>query len=110
MNIGAFGKYLLLFGLGVFCLYLSACSSGKKQLSPETRYVVVEQAAPVPPGVVRYCWEEPMVELERNGPGLDAEGEWYHPYYVAVREVRQGRWRPCRPMRSEIKGEVRNER
>ncbi len=51
----------------------------------------------VPQGVVRYCWEEPMVEFEPNGPGVDASGKWYNPYYLAVREVRQGKWRPCRP-------------
>ena len=50
----------------------------------------------IPRGVVRYCWEEPMVEFEPNGPGVDATGKWYNPYYLAVREVRMGKWRPCR--------------
>lgn len=52
----------------------------------------------VPAGVVRYCWEEPMVEFEPNGPGVDAGGKWYNPYYLAVREVRMGKWRPCKPV------------
>lgn len=51
--------------------------------------------AVVPEGVVRYCWEEPMVRYEKQGPGLDTQGHWYHPAYVAVREVRMGKWRPC---------------
>ena len=90
---------------------MSGCSSKKdKNFVPETRYVVVDRPAQIPPGVVRYCWEEPIVEMERNGPGVDLEGHWYHPFYIAVREVRQGRWRPCRPMESELKGETRNER
>ena len=97
--------------LSVLACALSACGT-TQQPKPVavTRFVAVEQPAPVPPGVVRYCWEEPVVKFERNGPGLDVEGKWYHPYYVAVREVRQGRWRPCEPMKSETKGETRNER
>lgn len=51
----------------------------------------------IPKGVVRYCWEEPMVEFEPNGPGIDATGNWYNPHYLAVREVRMGKWRPCSP-------------
>lgn len=92
---------------------LSACSTAVEApvgMVPETRYVVVDRAAEIPPGVLRYCWEEPLVQFERNGPGLDAEGEWYHPFYVAAREVRQGRWRPCGPVESEVRGDMRNER
>ena len=79
-------------------------------MTPETRYVVIDRPAEIPPGVVRYCWEEPLVQFERNGPGVDAEGEWYHPFYIAAREVRQGRWRPCAPVPSELKGDLKNER
>lgn len=90
---------------------LLACSAKQEpQAVSVTRYVAIDQPAPVPPGVVRYCWEEPIVQFERNGPGLDLEGNWYHPFYIAVREVRQGRWRPCEEMKSEVKGETKNER
>lgn len=89
---------------------LTGCSSKVQPIVPQTQHVTIEHAARVPPGAVRYCWEEPMVEFEPNGPGLDVENKWYHPSYVAVREVRQGRWRPCRPVSSEVKGETTNER
>jgi len=96
---------VLLSVLGI----LSGCSP-KPGITPETKYVSIERAARVPAGTVRYCWEEPMVEFEPNGPGLDEQGHWYHPAYLAVREVRQGRWRPCRPVPSEITGDLKNER
>lgn len=84
------------------CLLLAA---GCAQPSPVPHDVTVASAPAQPPeGVVRYCWEEPMAQLEKNGPGLDSEGRWYHPSYVAVREVRSGRWRPCRPLEDEIVG------
>ena len=86
------------------------CSRSSEVIMPETKHVVIDRAAPVPPGVVRYCWEEPMVQFEPNGPGLNTEGTWYEPSYIAVREVRMGRWRPCRSMPSEVKGETKNER
>ena len=91
-------------------LFFAACGSQYGEVRPETRYISVERPAPVPPGVVRYCWEEPIVAFEQRGPGVDVDGRWYNPAYVAVREVRQGRWRPCRPMLSEVKGETKNER
>ncbi|MFN8391985.1 MAG: hypothetical protein U0136_16970 [Bdellovibrionota bacterium] len=94
-------------------LALALCAGtgcAKHRITPETQYLSEDHAARVPAGVVRYCWEEPMVQLEPNGPGVDAEGYWYHPSYLAVREVRQGKWRPCRPVPSELKGETRNER
>lgn len=56
--------------------------------------VIGREAAP-PPGVVRYCWEEPLVIREEQRPGLDINRQWYHPSYTAVRQVRSGRWRPC---------------
>ena len=101
-RLTAAGSLLLL------AVLVSGCSD--KRIVTETRYLSVEQPARVPAGVVRYCWEEPMVQLEPNGPGLDDAGHWYHPSYLAVREVRQGRWRPCKGIPSEVKGEARNER
>ncbi len=77
---------------------------------PQTVYVAYDSAQPIPPGVVRYCWEEPVVEFQENGPGLDADKRWYVPSSVAVRMVKQGRWRPCSPVASEVKGETKNER
>lgn len=52
--------------------------------------------ARVPSGVMRYCWEEPVVDEEQHDAGLDARGIYWSPSYVAIREVRQGRWRPCK--------------
>ena len=90
---------------------LTGCSKDTTGLVvPETRYVIYDKAAPVPPGAVRFCWEEPMVQFEPNGPGLDVEGRWYRPSYIAVREVKEGRWRPCKEVPSEVKGETKNER
>ena len=88
-----------------FCLLLSipACSINKPQ-TPEVKTIVLEQPADIPPGVVRYCWEEPIAKFERNGPGLDSEGRWYHPSYIAAREIRMGKWRPCKPEVSETHG------
>ena len=87
-------RYAVLF----CCLsaILIGCSAGRPSSVPEGRsYVLVEKPAVVPPGVARYCWEEPIVHYEANRPGLDMEGHWYSPSYLAVREVRMGRWRPC---------------
>jgi hypothetical protein len=94
--------------LALSMIVLGGCSNNR--IVPETRYLSEEHEARVPAGVVRYCWEEPIVQLEPNGPGLDEKEEWYHPSYLAVREARQGKWRPCRPVRDEVKGETRNER
>lgn len=57
--------------------------------------VVISRPAEPPQGVVRYCWQEPKVVYEQNGPGLDPEKKYYHPSYRAVREARMGRWVPC---------------
>lgn len=91
---------------------ISACTKSHFSDSPEpqTVYVGHDGATPIPPGVARYCWEEPIVEFQENGPGLDADKQWYVPSSVAVRMVKQGRWRPCRPVLSEVKGETKNER
>ncbi|MBL7663138.1 hypothetical protein JNK13_10350 [bacterium] len=59
--------------------------------------ITVVNDAPIPPGTTQYCWEEPIVETEENGPGLDQDGFYYKPRHTAVREVRQGKWRPCAP-------------
>ncbi|MCB0344390.1 MAG: hypothetical protein KDD66_04710 [Bdellovibrionales bacterium] len=72
--------------------------------APPAKVSVGSKPAEVPPGVVRYCWEEPIVAFEQNGPGVDQEGNWYHPSYIAVRQVRSGKWRPCE---AEIEREVR---
>ncbi len=87
-----------------YFLVLSCVITGCGIISPrkpDVTYVTKVVEASPPPGVVRYCWEEPMVQLEKNGPGLDVEGKWYHPSYIAVREVRNGKWRPCTPVPSE---------
>ena len=78
---------------------LTGCVSTPPATPPNTPGIaaaVVGRPGRVPEGVVRYCWEEPIVDFESNGPGVDVEGKWYHPYYLAVREHRMGRWRPCR--------------
>ena len=104
------GVDCLLRRAAVACILLAGIGCAKNRIIPETRYLSEEFTARIPAGVVRYCWEEPMVQLEPNGPGIDAEKYYYHPSYLAVREVRQGKWRPCRPVPSEVKGETRNER
>ncbi len=104
------GRILMgILGTSLLVLIFSGCSN-KEYIEPTTEYVVLDRPSEIPPGVVRYCWEEPMVQYEPNGPGLDVDGEWYHPAYMAVREVRMGKWRPCSPVPSESKGETSNER
>lgn len=63
-------------------------------------YVIISTPADAPSGIVRYCWEEPMVKYEHNRPGVNSENTWYQPAHVAVREVRSGRWRPCEKISS----------
>jgi hypothetical protein len=92
-------KAVIIFIISLLAV-LVGCSTNERKL-PELREVVFAKEAPVPEGVVRQCWEEPLVVTEQNGPGLDAEGQWYHPSYTAVREVRQGRWRPCAPVNGD---------
>lgn len=96
-------KVAQILSLGAF-IFLGACSNA----TPEPHEVgIIAVPAAVPEGVIRYCWEEPMVKLEKNGPGLDEENRWYSPSYVAVREVRSGRWRPCQPEPNEVTGDLR---
>lgn len=88
---------LLLTSLGACSASSSAEKSSTIQASHGAVAIQRTAADPSPPaGIVRYCWEEPMVGLQKNGPGLNPEGTWYNPSYIAVREVRLGRWRPCR--------------
>ena len=61
---------------------------------PADEYVVYEQPS-APEGTEKYCWQEPKVTNEKNGPGVDEDGHWYHPSYNAVREVKMGKWVPC---------------
>jgi hypothetical protein len=79
---------------------VSGCGGSKVQpvkvtLEEDARSQYVVLPAEVPQGVVRYCWEEPMVAREHNGPGLNTEGTFYSPAYTALRQVRGGKWRPC---------------
>ena len=89
--------------IGITFLLLTACSTEQ----PEPEVVVIKEQivkaipAAAPEGVVRYCWEEPIVNCEKVGAGLDIKGHWYHPSHAAVRKVRQGRWRPCSPQQSK---------
>lgn len=71
---------------------------------------VIGRPAQLPEGVATYCWEEPITRREANGPGLNAESTWYRPSYIAVRKIRQGKWRPCEPAKREVFGELGDER
>ena len=93
---------------GIFMISLSVLTGcgTMSQINPfvQTRTVYKEvpvQAAKadVPPGVVEYVWEEPMVDVVDVPPGLDPEGHYYRPAHQAVVEVRQGRWRHYRSSR-----------
>ncbi len=77
-------------------LLASALSTGchRNHASPKETQVVYETPPP-PEGTEKYCWQEPKVVNEKNGPGVDEQGHWYHPPYNAVREVKMGRWVPC---------------
>lgn len=94
---------LLAFCLGCSSLSFVGCSTLSNLFGPEQ----VEMGAveyrnpPAPEGVIRYCWEEPMVDYQRVEPGLDNEGRWYRPAHIAVREVKMGRWRPCKSVDSD---------
>jgi len=86
---------LVVIGLPIALACLTGCT-GFLTSSPRTIYREVPVAAPkadVPPGVVEYVWEEPMVDVVDVPPGLDPEGRYYRPGHQAVVEVRQGRWK-----------------
>ncbi len=83
-----------------FCVVLIGILTGCAAVNPfvhtKTVYREVPISGPkadVPPGVVEYVWEEPMVDVVDVPPGLDPEGRYYRPGHQAVVEVRQGRWR-----------------
>ncbi len=87
----------------IFFFFLVGCSFN----DPSSSELVVKEMEvlhKVPPGVVRYCWEEPVVDYERVNPGLGEDGKWYYPAYLAVKEVRAGRWVPCRDIKSRTYG------
>lgn len=109
-KLSSFNNCLLL----VMCFLLTAgCTSGKTEPDPKREnydYYFVGQPAKPPAGVVRYCWEEPLVEYQAREPGLKDGGRWYHPSALIVRQLRAGRWRPCEPLLDESKGETKNER
>lgn len=86
--------------LCLFCFIGCASTSTGSYKSVDTQ----ESAFTPPPGVVRYCWEEPIVDYERVNPGLHSEGKWYNPAHLAVKEVRMGRWKPCKEIRSKTYG------
>jgi hypothetical protein len=85
---------LLLAGLAAVVFSTGCAKLWVRNEAPVQRPIISDAAEP-PPGVVRYCWEEPKVAYEPNGPGVDVDGKWYQPYYQAVREVKMGRWVPC---------------
>ena len=97
---------LIRFSMGAFLLVVlgTVVLSGCSPASPAPAEVVsyVAKKAPLPPGVTAFCWEEPIVTPEQNGPGLDADEHWYHPSHTAIRQVRGGKWRPCSPVKSEV--------
>ena len=100
MNVARVRTYFCTVFAALLFAPLGGCSSSK----PE--YIVVGKPAPVPEGVVRYCWEEPIVAYQKVDPGIGDEGTWYYPAHVTERQVRGGKWRPCKEQVSEtISGE-----
>ena len=78
-------------------LSLAACNRARPQPEVVTtaaavRDIYIEE---LPEGTEEVCWEEPKVIQEKNGPGVDPEGHWYHAPHTAIREVKMGRWKPC---------------
>ena len=99
----------MLFCLGLLIpLLTTGCALLLIQKEDAVEKVFVEPEAPE--GVVRYCWEEPIVDQEKVDAGLDTEGHWYRPGHIAIREVRMGRWRPCKEITSRTYGKYGNER
>ena len=91
------------FIFSLAAISLAGCGIFDKPAPQPAPIISAEPAIP-PAGVVAYCWEEPLVIFQDNGPGVDPDGNWYHPSYKAVREVRSGRWRPCSPVAPESVG------
>ena len=95
--------------IAILCIMASvvSCSSSSSRTGTTagTRKYF-EQVDPNPPeGVVQYCWEEPLVNAETVNAGVDSRGNWYLPAHTSINEVKMGRWRPCREMRSKAYGE-----
>ena len=72
-----------------FLSIVSLASCSAKTVQPAPEIVVVNS---LQPGVVRYVWEEPVVDVIDVPPGLDPDGIYYRPAHKEVVEVRQGRW------------------
>ena len=82
-----------------------SCSSSTNSTARDSRDYF-DQIDPNPPeGVVQYCWEEPLVSADKVNAGIDSRGNWYLPAHTSINEVKMGRWRPCREMRSKAYGE-----
>lgn len=81
-------------------LILGACS--RTQVIRE-EVMVREDHTRVPPGVVEYIWEEPMVEVIDVPPGVDPSGTYYMPAHQAVVEIKQGRWTYFKEDKSKAK-------
>ncbi len=97
-------KVLLCISFCIVSLTTIGCSNSTKSrvaLQDQTNIHLVAKRAPIPEGVIEYCWEEPLVKFEEYGPGVDTRGHWYHPAYTASHEVKLGRWRPCQQVESE---------
>jgi hypothetical protein len=87
-----YGAVLVLLSALLFPV-VTGCGSRTPKIV--TQVDVTELPPGKVPGVNRYCWEQPKVAREANGPGLTADGAYYQPAYTAVREVKQGRWKNC---------------
>ena len=78
-------------------LLIVGCSSRNELEQHRMVHYTYEGDEALPPeGVIRYCWEEPIVQVVKNTPGVDASGNWYVPAHESVELVRSGRWRPCK--------------
>jgi len=83
--------------LALICFSVAASSSCYRRPAQSSHSNVASEVviqAP-PEGTEKYCWVEPKVIEEKNGPGVDPRGEWYTAPHTAVREVKQGSWKPC---------------
>ena len=80
--------------LVIVCLSVSMVSCYRRP-TPQNKPTDVVVIQKQPEGTEEYCWVEPRVVEEKNGPGVDPRGEWYSAPHTAVREVKQGRWKPC---------------
>lgn len=91
-------------------LGITACSSDVMELDSSREYVDYQYVgipSSPPPGVVRHCWEEPIVDYESQTPGVKGDGKWYYPSAVVVRQLRAGRWRPCEQGSAHLGGTQR---